>query len=98
MSSGSTEVNALNANGFTALDILTRSKRDVKDWEIGELLRGVGAISAKNIQLLRNDVSSIETKSLTSFKDNQTTELKGKDTKTVIREKQNICWKKCKVL
>ncbi|KAJ0031150.1 hypothetical protein Pint_13710 [Pistacia integerrima] len=51
VTSGSIEVNALNANGLTALDILTRSKRNVKDWEIGELLRGVGAISTKNTQL-----------------------------------------------
>ncbi|KAJ0030331.1 hypothetical protein Pint_13709 [Pistacia integerrima] len=51
VTSGSIEVNALNTNGLTALDILTRSKRNVKDWEIGELLRGVGAISTKNTQL-----------------------------------------------
>lgn len=41
------EVNALNANVLTALDILTQSKRSVKDWEIGESLRRAGAISAK---------------------------------------------------
>ncbi|GAY62477.1 hypothetical protein CUMW_218110 [Citrus unshiu] len=32
------EVNAFNANGFMALDTLAQSKRDKKDWEIGELL------------------------------------------------------------
>lgn len=36
------EVNALNSNGLTAMDILTRSSRDMKDWEIGELLRHAG--------------------------------------------------------
>lgn len=41
------EVNALNVNGLTALDILTQSKRSVKDWEIGESLRCAGAINAK---------------------------------------------------
>lgn len=32
------DVNALNANGFMALDIPAQRKRDKKDWEIGELL------------------------------------------------------------
>ncbi|ESR66272.1 hypothetical protein WN944_002526 [Citrus x changshan-huyou] len=40
------EVNAVNANGFTALDILARRKLDV-NWTIGELLRCAGARSQK---------------------------------------------------
>ncbi|KAJ4717523.1 Ankyrin repeat family protein [Melia azedarach] len=45
-------VNALNTNGFTALDILAQSKRDIKDWDIGESLQCAGAIRARdNIHL-----------------------------------------------
>lgn len=38
------EVNAVNANGFTALDILAQSHRDIKDFDISESLRKVGAL------------------------------------------------------
>ncbi|XP_062022816.1 ankyrin repeat-containing protein BDA1-like [Rosa rugosa] len=41
---GRAEVNAVNANGFTELDILTQSRRDVKDFDISECLRGAGAL------------------------------------------------------
>ncbi|KAJ0091158.1 hypothetical protein Patl1_13822 [Pistacia atlantica] len=47
------EVNALNSNGLTALDILTRSSRDMKDWEIGELLRHAGGISSAKENITR---------------------------------------------
>ncbi|KAM0970261.1 hypothetical protein ACFX13_018627 [Malus domestica] len=36
-------VNALNANNATALDILKQSSRDLRDMEIEDSLRGVGA-------------------------------------------------------
>ncbi|KAJ4708985.1 Ankyrin repeat family protein [Melia azedarach] len=45
------DVNAVNAKGFSALDISTQSKRDIKHWEIAESLRLARAISAKDIQL-----------------------------------------------
>lgn len=38
------EVNALSANGFTALDILAQSHRDIKDFDISECLGNVGAL------------------------------------------------------
>ncbi|KAJ4717521.1 putative Ankyrin repeat family protein [Melia azedarach] len=60
------KVNALNANGITALDILTQSKRDPKDSEIRELLRRAGAIRAKDIQLSVNELGITKNKSLTS--------------------------------
>ncbi|KAK9081538.1 hypothetical protein Syun_030862 [Stephania yunnanensis] len=44
------EVNALNKNTFTALDILAQSTvRDIKDMEIAELLRGAGGLRAVEI-------------------------------------------------
>ncbi|KAJ4717522.1 Ankyrin repeat family protein [Melia azedarach] len=60
------KVNALNANGITALDILTQSKRDPKDSEIRELLRRAGAIRAKDIQLSVDELCITESNSLTS--------------------------------
>ncbi|KAJ4717506.1 putative Ankyrin repeat family protein [Melia azedarach] len=72
-------VNALNANGFTAWDILAQSKRDVKDWEIGESLRHAGAISAKDnndIHLSVQELGTRQTNILTSSENNQ--EQRGK--------------------
>ncbi|KAK0570669.1 hypothetical protein LWI29_004720 [Acer saccharum] len=45
------EVNALNACGFTSLDISMLKKRDFKDWEIRELLRHTIAMNSKDIRL-----------------------------------------------
>ncbi|KAH9685027.1 ANK REP REGION domain-containing protein [Citrus sinensis] len=59
------------ANGFTAWDILANSKRKMKDWEIGELLRRAGAISAKEMQQPATKVSITQTNSLTSHGNNQ---------------------------
>ncbi|KAK9131327.1 hypothetical protein Sjap_011814 [Stephania japonica] len=43
------EVNALNQNGFTALDILTQSTgRDLRDIEILEVLQGAGGLRAND--------------------------------------------------
>ncbi|KAJ4717501.1 Ankyrin repeat family protein [Melia azedarach] len=71
------KVNDLNANGLTALDILAQSKRDVKYWETGELLRRAGAISAKDIQLSANELGISKTNSLTSNENNQKQQGKG---------------------
>ncbi|XP_042507953.1 ankyrin repeat-containing protein BDA1-like [Macadamia integrifolia] len=43
------EVNALNGSGLTALDILAQSPREMKDMDIGESLRAVGALRARDI-------------------------------------------------
>ena len=42
------EVNAVTANGFTALDILAQSPRDAKDFDISDSLRAAGASRAAN--------------------------------------------------
>lgn len=60
------DANALNANGFTALDVLAQSKRDIKDWEIGELIRRAGAYRAKDVQLSASE----QTNSLISLESN----------------------------
>nr|DAD21029.1 TPA_asm: hypothetical protein HUJ06_022492 [Nelumbo nucifera] len=43
------KVNVLNVNSFTASDVLTRSPRDMRDMEIEEVLRGSGALRAREI-------------------------------------------------
>ncbi|PON71737.1 Transmembrane protein [Parasponia andersonii] len=46
LTSTRTEVNAVNANGFTAFDILVQSQRTEKDFDISECLRAAGASRA----------------------------------------------------
>ncbi|KAJ0030246.1 hypothetical protein Pint_14367 [Pistacia integerrima] len=65
------EVNALNKGGFTALDILKNSRRDLKDYEIVELLRRGGAISAEDIVVSMHELGSKQTRTLTSHGNNQ---------------------------
>ncbi|KAK0596168.1 hypothetical protein LWI29_013333 [Acer saccharum] len=51
------EVNALNAYGFTALDLLTHRKDEV-DREIEKLLQSSGAMHAKDIHLSKHELGS----------------------------------------
>ncbi|KAH7574428.1 hypothetical protein JRO89_XS03G0294800 [Xanthoceras sorbifolium] len=70
------EVNALNAYGFTALDLSTQSRRDVIDWEIWELLRRSGAINAKDIRSSAHEFDSAQGAiTLTSHENHPTNEL-----------------------
>ncbi|KAL7232078.1 hypothetical protein ACSBR2_010151 [Camellia fascicularis] len=48
------DVNAKNANGLTALDILTQSRRGVEDWEIGNSLQEAGGLKAAGVPLSGN--------------------------------------------
>ncbi|PSS11748.1 Ankyrin repeat-containing protein [Actinidia chinensis var. chinensis] len=47
--SGKIDVNAKNANGYTALDVLAQSRRDVQDWDIGNSLQEAGALKSSAI-------------------------------------------------
>ncbi|KAI3443591.1 hypothetical protein Pfo_000256 [Paulownia fortunei] len=49
------EVNALNKNRLTALDLLRQSPRDIRDMEIEYVLRKAGASSVKDLQLITDD-------------------------------------------
>lgn len=49
------EVNALNINNSTALDILTQSPRDLRDLELEDSLKRAGALSAKDLHLITNE-------------------------------------------
>ncbi|XP_004305621.1 PREDICTED: ankyrin repeat-containing protein At3g12360-like [Fragaria vesca subsp. vesca] len=83
---GRAEVNAVNANGFTALDVLAQSRRDVKDFDISECLRGAGALrtgpdrSTSNNHIMMNLPSSHRT-------DVRTTEYAGVNNKHSISTK-----------
>ncbi|KAK8597590.1 hypothetical protein V6N13_094993 [Hibiscus sabdariffa] len=46
------EVNGLNANGLTALDVLAQSRRGLKDFEMAESLRDAGALKVAEISYL----------------------------------------------
>ncbi|XP_009625621.1 ankyrin repeat-containing protein At5g02620-like [Nicotiana tomentosiformis] len=54
------DVNAMDANGNTTLDILAQSRRDMIDLQIGDSLREAGGLRAKDI---KNDSSKIPNKS-----------------------------------
>ncbi|OMO57713.1 hypothetical protein COLO4_35169 [Corchorus olitorius] len=63
------EVNSLNLDGFTALDLL--SERDVKDKHIAESMRSIGAINARHTPLSMHELRAIRTNILTSPTSNQ---------------------------
>ncbi|CAB4288193.1 unnamed protein product [Prunus armeniaca] len=62
LTSTGVNVNALNANSFTALDILMQSPRDLRDVEIEDSLRSVGAKSAKDVRPIVHDWVRVPTK------------------------------------
>ncbi|KAA8535185.1 hypothetical protein F0562_030188 [Nyssa sinensis] len=64
LTSSTIEVNATNANGFTAADVLAQSRRDVKDKNIIESLKRAGASGA---EANRSSVSEFGTKMNTSL-------------------------------
>ncbi|KAB1227080.1 hypothetical protein CJ030_MR1G028210 [Morella rubra] len=51
------EINATIATGFTALDLLSQSRRDAKDLDISEALRGAGAHKATESPSVTHDSS-----------------------------------------
>ncbi|KAI5320140.1 hypothetical protein L3X38_039848 [Prunus dulcis] len=55
LTSTGVNVNALNANSFTALDIMMQSPRGLRDMEIEDSLRSVGAKSAKDVRPIVHD-------------------------------------------
>ncbi|XWS70059.1 hypothetical protein CRYUN_Cryun03dG0016600 [Craigia yunnanensis] len=46
------EINAINKNGFTVLDTLIQSPRDLRDMEIECILRDAGILSAKDLHII----------------------------------------------
>ncbi|XP_052200610.1 ankyrin repeat-containing protein BDA1-like [Diospyros lotus] len=52
LTTGAVEVNTLNRNGSTALDILTRSPRDLRDLEIEGSLRRAGGLGVKDLHVI----------------------------------------------
>uniref|UniRef100_A0A5B7AXJ0 PGG domain-containing protein n=1 Tax=Davidia involucrata TaxID=16924 RepID=A0A5B7AXJ0_DAVIN len=83
LSTNGVEVNTLNANGSTALDILTHSPRDLRDMEIEDSLRGAGALSVKDLHLITNDWVPSKVRQITKRLTSQQRSLK----KPVVKHK-----------
>ncbi|OMO67235.1 hypothetical protein CCACVL1_20687 [Corchorus capsularis] len=49
------DINATNKNGFTALDTLRQSPRDLRDMEIECILKDAGVLSAKDLHIITPD-------------------------------------------
>ncbi|GLT44964.1 hypothetical protein SLA2020_188350 [Shorea laevis] len=65
------EVNSMNEDGLTVLDLLSKNERDVKDIEIAESLRRVGAVNGKVISLSKNELEVMRKQILSSVLSNQ---------------------------
>ncbi|TYJ29819.1 hypothetical protein E1A91_A06G092500v1 [Gossypium mustelinum] len=59
LTSTSVEVNGLNANGLTAMDVLAQSRRGLKDFDIAESLRDAGALRAAEILHLKTETTPL---------------------------------------
>ncbi|KAF8401046.1 hypothetical protein HHK36_014349 [Tetracentron sinense] len=71
LSSTKVRVNALNVNGFTALDVLTHSPRDLKDMDIGDSLRGAGAQRASDMPKATRDTRVIRSGNMSLLTQNR---------------------------
>ncbi|XVF48726.1 hypothetical protein PTKIN_Ptkin03bG0212700 [Pterospermum kingtungense] len=67
------EVNALNASGLTALDVLAQSPRGLKDFDIAESLRDAGAVRATDISYPGPINGGLRTKSIPYYYKDQKT-------------------------
>ncbi|KAK8509190.1 hypothetical protein V6N12_018276 [Hibiscus sabdariffa] len=55
------EVNGLNANGLTALDVLAQNRRGLKDFDIAESLRDAGGLRTADISYLEPGIGGLWT-------------------------------------
>lgn len=53
------DLNSLNKNHSTALDVLMQCPRDLRDMEIGSILQGAGAMRAKDLHIITQEHISI---------------------------------------
>ena len=87
-------MNCQNEDGFTALDLLSPNESNVKEKEIVESLRRMGAIHAKDKPLSNRQLKTVRTKILTSSStSNQTNTVskpkKSKDRKRFVNSHAN---------
>ncbi|KAF5936143.1 hypothetical protein HYC85_027272 [Camellia sinensis] len=61
------DVNAINKNGLMALDILSQSRREVEDWEIGNSIQEAGGLKAADIPLSGNGNKSARPSNMLSI-------------------------------
>ncbi|XAR67124.1 hypothetical protein NMG60_11013566 [Bertholletia excelsa] len=81
LTSRAVEVNTLNRNNLTALDILRQSPRDLRDLEIEHLIRRAGGLSAKDLNLITNEFGPAKVPQVTKRLSTQLTSLKPKEVK-----------------
>ena len=88
-------MNCQNEDGFTALDLLSQNERDVKEKEIFESLRRMGAIHAKDKPLSNRQLKTVRTKILTSLSTSNQTNAVSKPKKSKDRKRfvnRNADW------
>ncbi|EOY31173.1 Ankyrin repeat family protein, putative [Theobroma cacao] len=90
ISSTTIEVNCENADGFTPLDLLSQNERNLKEKEIIESLRRIGAVHVKDKPLSDRQLKAVRIKILSSSSiSNQTNASKPKKSKVRKRFKIN---------
>ncbi|XVE98384.1 hypothetical protein REPUB_Repub03eG0102100 [Reevesia pubescens] len=84
-----------NVDGFTVLDLLSQNNRNLKDLEIVESFRCVGAVHAKDKPLSNCELKAMRTKILASPTSNQTkaTRTKDKDRKRFVKRYDDWLYK-----
>ncbi|OMO86513.1 hypothetical protein COLO4_21112 [Corchorus olitorius] len=86
------EVNARNANGFTAMELLLHSPRDLRDMEIKESLEKAGASRISKVQAISNSQDIVEVEDLPPRQE-ETAILKKTDSKPIVKKhKQHTDW------
>ncbi|KAE8730748.1 VAMP713 protein [Hibiscus syriacus] len=89
ISSTTIDVNCVNEDGFTALDLLSRNQRDAIDKEIVESLRRMGATHGQDKPLSNSQLKAIRTKILSSTWDQPNAASKSKKRKDGKRSVKN---------
>ncbi|KAL0394205.1 UNVERIFIED_CONTAM: hypothetical protein Slati_4386700 [Sesamum latifolium] len=90
------EVNALNLNGMTAVDVLIRSRRDIRDSEIRESLEHAGCFGTKETWTASQGNQNMATRALSSSPDHLTssTIMERKSSKNLLKQPDHWLEKK----
>ncbi|KAL2237130.1 UNVERIFIED_CONTAM: hypothetical protein Sindi_0904700 [Sesamum indicum] len=90
------EVNALNLNGMTAVDVLIKSQRDVRDSEIGESLKHAGCFGTKETSTTSHVNGNMASRALSSSSDHLTssTNIERKSSEDLVKQPHDWLEKK----
>ncbi|OMO66968.1 hypothetical protein CCACVL1_20867 [Corchorus capsularis] len=87
------EVNARNANGFTAMELLLNGPRDLRDMEIKECLEKAGASRMSKVQSIANSRDIVEVEEDMPQRQEESAILKKTDSKPIVKKhKQHTDW------